>query len=354
VEYAVLTPYLIPPQFSAKAANIGDAFVLERIRELLAPHRCAHVFSTRIPLREEDLEKINSVGALILAGGNLLHESFAPAAGMDVHQFERIRIPLIPFGVGIYGEADRTAPITLESRKLILALHERLRYASWRCTATLRYLLKHVPEVEGQALMTGCPVMYGRPLISGTPFSTGAHRVLVTVTDRGDFWERETSTLDAVTRLHPRAERTLSLHQLYPDPERGSRRRWTRNLRRRRRRALPSSLRHYAQARGFRVYVPESAKECLEFYDVFDLHVGSRVHAHLAFLSRARRSFLVPCDERSAGFAETFDFPLCAPARLEDFLDYDFERFRQRYLGTLGSLEQFTSWVRGDVLGGPR
>ena len=39
--------------------------------------------------------------------------------------------------------------------------------------------------------MTGCPVLYDEPLLNGSRFADQAGTVAVTVTERGDFWNRE-------------------------------------------------------------------------------------------------------------------------------------------------------------------
>ena len=70
------------------------------------------------------------------------------------------------------------------------------------------------------------------------------------------------------------------------------------------------ALRAYARARGFQPVAPADADACIAFYDDIDVHVGTRLHAHLLFLSRNKRSFLVPVDGRSGGMAEFLGFPL--------------------------------------------
>ena len=69
----------------------------------------------------------------------------------------------------------------------------------------------------------------------------------------------------------------------------------------------------------------------MAFYEGMDMHIGSRLHAHLLCLSRARRSWLVPVDGRAAGMAEFLRFPLCQPGDLEENIDFDFEMLNKEY-----------------------
>ena len=104
----------------------------------------------------------------------------------------------------------------------------------------MSYLTQALPELKDQALMTGCPVMYGsrvssdllQPSQSTASQSTASqstagpaaesadwlahqaiNRVVVTVTERDDFWARESATLAFVAGKFQHAQKVLSLHQ---------------------------------------------------------------------------------------------------------------------------------------------
>ena len=78
------------------------------------------------------------------------------------------------------------------------------------------------------------------------------------------------------------------------------------------------------------------------------MHVGSRLHAHLTFISRNKWSFLTYVDDRCLGFSEFLDFPLIEPGDLNRHLEDDFEIIRsnaqksfqtmQKFVGSLPSL----------------
>lgn len=346
-DYSMLTPYLVPPAVRAwKAVNIGDGFIARSISDLLAPHVCRHSFSTREPLSDEDIGQINSTRLLVLAGANQLTDHFSVVPGMDVRGLARITVPIVPMGIGLHGMAEYNREMSAETRAILRTIHKRIRYSSWRCPHTVEYLRRHCPELAEQALMTCCPVAYRQPLLGGQPFTGDVRRVVVTVTERGEFWQRETRTLDFVSRRFLGAEKVLSLHQVFPGgkPERG----WRAGLRRwlGRRGYVPGDLHQYAQRLGFTIFRPQFVEECWAYYNTCDLHLGSRLHAHLYFLSQARRSFLTYVDDRCVGIAEALAFPLCQPAAWQQSLDYDFERCRTQARRCHQTMHRFIESVK--------
>jgi hypothetical protein len=346
-DYAMLTPYLVPPELrSWKAVNIGDGFIARSIDDLLRPHACRYSFSTRSPLSGAAIEQINSTRLLILAGANQLTDTFTIAPGIDARTLARIKVPIVPMGIGIHGIAEQNRAMSDQTRAVLRGIHERIRFSSWRCPQTVEYLRRHCPEVGDQALMTCCPVAYREPLLGGRPFTSDVGRIVVTVTERGDFWQRETRTLEFVSRHFPDAEKVLSLHQVFPPVTRG--RRWPALLRRWLARGgpTPAELHDYARRRGFTIYQPRSVEECWNLYNTCDLHLGSRLHAHLYFLSQARRSYLTYVDDRCLGIARALGFPLVEPAAWERSLDCDFEHCRSEARRCHRTMDRFLRYVK--------
>jgi hypothetical protein len=342
-DYAVLTPFIIPPALAGrKARNIGDGFILERIQRLLRPHRAAFVASTRAPLDGDALERINATRALILAGANQLHDDFAIAPGFRAADLARIRVPVIPFGIGIHGAPGLNDGLSDEGRRMLAAIHERIGHSSWRCDDTIAYLSRQGADAGGKALMTGCPVLLGEDLLGGRAFSREIRSLAVTATERDDFWSRETRTIDFAAERFAGAKRTLVLHQVFPGPAPGKRPWW-------RRARTQDDLVAYARARGFDIHVPEDVEGCWRFYDGCDAHLGSRLHAHLHFLSRAKASWLTAVDGRSTGMARTFDFPICDPRSFWAVEEAGFEGVRARARAAAEAMQTFV----GSIVGGP-
>ncbi len=328
---AVLTPYPIPAELAArKVPNHGDGFILRAIERLVGTFDPAATFSPRVPPSAAARAMLERAPAVVLAGANQLATTWTVWPGFDARQLRASSLRLVPFGVGLHGEPGYSDVLSDPTKELLLAMHERIAFSSWRCPHTVALLLRELPQLAGQALMTGCPVVYDRPLLDGQPFGARERHVVVTVTERGDFRAREEAVIDFAARTFPRAKRTLVLHQDWSPPTR---------LELLRHRFWPApldrldpfqQLRQHAVRRGFRVEAPRDAGALLAFYRGADVHVGSRLHAHLHFLSQSKRSWLVPVDGRAAGIAESLDFPLCQPDTLPAARDFDFERVRAR------------------------
>jgi polysaccharide pyruvyl transferase WcaK-like protein len=187
-----------------------------------------------------------------------------------------------------------------------------------------------------------------KPLMHGKRFIDGEKTIAVTITDRDDFWDREMPMLQRLAERFPKSRRVLVLHNDYAMPFVTTSR--IEHLR------LPRKLvgnvlgaRTLARNLGYEVYMPKTADEALAFYrNSVDMHFGSRLHAHLLMLSWNKKSFLVSVDERMAGFSEYLGFPLCDGAKIDSYLDFDFEIVRnqaqkadvvmQKFVSTLAAL----------------
>lgn len=342
-EYSTLTPYIVPQVLAdKKVVNLGDGLILRAIERRVGRFSADRIVSPRVTPSAGEMAALRQGRGVILAGANQLNDSYRIWPGLKAEEIRAAGMRFIPFGIGLHGEAARTRGLSTETCEILRAIHERIEYSSWRCPPTVKFLESQLPELKGRMLMTGCPVTYDKPLISGAKFLPLEKRIAVTVTERGDFWERETRTIDFVSRKFPRSELFLVLHQNYSPVGR---------LESIKHRILPyveapniyERLRWYAAKRRFRVVSPGSADECLAFYRTIDLHFGSRLHAHLHFLSQAKRSFLVPVDGRATGMAEYLGFPLCDPSRFESYLSFDFETVRSR---ALAGFEVMTRFLR--------
>lgn len=339
--YGTLTPYIIPPRLHGrKVVNIGDGFILRAIERCLGRFHEDLVLTGREKPPPAAMAGLEQCDAVVLAGANQLNDDFTVWPGATAEDVRAMGPRFVPFGIGLHGEPGYNDGLSETARAQILAIHERVEYSSWRCPNTVAYLEKHVPELRGRFLMTGCPVTFNAPLLEGDAFHPGEDNVAVTVTERGDFWKRELTLLEEVAHLFPKARKTLVLHQDFdPMPANEA--------------DLPTEgafapppqsaadLRRRARALGYVVIAPATADEAIAFYRHVDIHIGSRLHAHLFFLSRARRSWLVPVDGRSTGMADCLGFPLVAPDNLASALTYDFETVRRRARETFETMSLF-------------
>ncbi|MFZ2868499.1 hypothetical protein [Zavarzinia sp.] len=341
---SVLTPYIIPPGMR-KGVNIGDGFILHAIERRIGAFAPGHCFTTREVPSAAARAVIAGSSALVIAGANQLTDDYSIWPGLRAEELAAGSLRVVPFGVGLYGRAERNQGFSANTEAILRLIHQRIEFSSWRCPRTVALLERLLPDLAGRFLMTGCPVLYDRPLLDGIRFHEGEDRIAVTITDQGDFLTRETRVLDFVARRFPSARRFLVLHQPMGQPK----------PLHRLVDVLPG-LRHLGHPRprllraarrlGFEIVLPGTAAAGIEFYRGMDLHIGSRLHAHLHMLSQNRRSFLVPVDGRSTGFADFLGFPLSRPDTLDRDMDFDFESLRSKARQHFGTMQAFTDSLK--------
>ena len=62
MSYSVITPYRMSNDpGDLKSINAGDGFILKAVVKLLEPYQCEHIFSSRVTLSHEDINKINGI-----------------------------------------------------------------------------------------------------------------------------------------------------------------------------------------------------------------------------------------------------------------------------------------------------
>jgi hypothetical protein len=350
-DMVVLTPYLTAEASGKqKSVNVGDGFILRAMERLLGlrfPR--SSLISPRAPLDALSSRTVAEANTVLIAGANQLNDRYTILPGLTVEQLRAWHGRVVPFAIGIHGRPEYSSGMSDETREILREVHRRIRYSSWRCPLTIDYLRRQIPEIRDQLLMTGCVVIYDEPLLTGLQFSRAADSIAVTATERDDFWMRESTTLRVVADKFPRAARYFVVHQ-----DQAGKLRWRDTAksvfnRTPDKRVLARKLRRYARSLGYEVVVPSDADAAVPFYIEIDMHFGSRLHAHLLFLSRAKRSFLTYVDERAAGMAQAYDFPLCDPDRLVEHLDFDFELVRRAARHHYATMQRFISSVREEL-----
>jgi hypothetical protein len=304
--YSAITPYLLPAGLPKKV-NVGDGFILDSAVKLIG-RSPRHTFSSRAPLTDLDVERINETRFLIAAGANTLKDEFELAPGFSLQTLAKIKVPVILLGVGHYGVQAMTQGLSPGSKALFTAFLERFPYISVRCDASRKYVLDSLPERSGNILMTSCPVAYPVDNIDmGFQRKDRYRQLVVTITDRSHL-QQQLPILPAAAQLFPAERRILALHQDY-----GARDLWT-----------------FAEGQGYEVFRGDRYQDFIELYGRTDVHFGNRVHAHLKCLSFGVISFCTPFDLRQSYFAESLDFPLIAKLPSPEIAGYDFARAVKR------------------------
>jgi polysaccharide pyruvyl transferase WcaK-like protein len=134
--------------------NAGDALIEDAVRRLVVADEYRR-FPLHAPLTDPDVDGINGCDAAIVCGTNLYQAIFS--CNLTVEAISRIKIPIVPMGVGSSAPIDAIPGMNEEGQKAVRAIHERCALSSVRDSASLRFL--HSIGVSNTRL-TGCPVLF--------------------------------------------------------------------------------------------------------------------------------------------------------------------------------------------------
>jgi polysaccharide pyruvyl transferase len=321
-DYVAITPYLLP-RGTAKKVNVGDGFILDSAIRLLGA-RPNVMLSSRAPLTDADIARVNASHFLIAVGANTLKDDFELSPGFDLATLRRLKVPVILMGVGHYGVPEVTQRLTTQSVELFRGMLDRFPYMSVRCEASRRYVLQSLPDKSDSILMTSCPVVHQVDDID-LRFVRSQHcdQLVVTLTDRAAL-EEQIVLLPTARQLFPAKRRILALHQDYQN----------------------APLWNFAVEQGFEVFRGDTYEPFISLYAQTDLHIGNRLHAHLKCLSLGIASFLTPFDLRQVYFAESLDFPLVTNLPSPELAKYDFARAVACRVRARQTMDRFVLAVR--------
>ena len=179
--YSAITPYLVPDNLPKKV-NIGDGFIMDSSIKLIQK-KPEFVFSSRVSLTDEDIEKINTTKSLIVMGANTLKDNYEITPNFNLEILKKINVPIILMGVGHYGvESVTNNGLDTNSLNLLEEITNRFPFISVRCNYSYNYL-KRSNINEQNILNTSCPVIYSVDEVN-KQFSKSNQKVVVTITDR--------------------------------------------------------------------------------------------------------------------------------------------------------------------------
>jgi hypothetical protein len=315
---------------SGARKNVGDFLIAERGLSLLSryrPDRTVALLDRETAL-DDKLAEVNAARALVLLGGPAYAPDFWPGVYPLCADLARLCVPVIPLALGWCGEPARAPErfaFDAASLRALRWIHERIAASSCRDELTAGLLRRHG---VANVVVTGCTAWHdleslGRELRRPEPiahivFTPGARRALAL---------QNAELLARLRARFPDAEISVVFHRgLRADA-------WTR----RSDAWLARLLAWRARRLGCRVVDAAFDVARIAFYREADLHVGYRLHAHLAFLSMRKPSLLLQEDGRgigasaSLGLSDVFAFDEGAVdrtlARLEREIATGFESF---------------------------
>ena len=287
--------------------NVGDFLIWERAKELLEKHTKEHDFLVLEGWKSlgNRLAEINKTKAIIICGGPGYQKDFYPRVYPFLKHITKIKIPIIPFGLG-WGGKPMYRPDKFsfnDSSKSILSyIHRKCKATSCRDVITKNILDRYGFK---NAVMTGDPAWYDLKSI-GRRFERPKHikRIVVTPPVRDVFYKQAITFMRVLKNVFRNSQFFLFFHRgMKPDKytSRGEAR-------------YLQKLKREAEKRNYQTVNAAYDASKIEFYRKCDLHVGYRVHGHIYFLSIRKPSFLLQEDGRGLGLSESFGLP-DVPAR---------------------------------------
>jgi Polysaccharide pyruvyl transferase len=277
--------------------NVGDFLIRERALALIRHVRPEHEIVLHPRWEALDDALLAGAEAVVLCGGPGLREDFYPETFRMVPDLRALRIPVLPLALGWSGQpADHPERFAFDdgSREALSAILQTVGWGSVRDDVSLGIVER---SGVGAFRRTGCAAWYDLPSL-GTPVRLPAKVGTLVFTPPAASRRLFAESLRLMRLLRSRykdADRFCVFHRgLRAD-------RFTSK----KESAAVLSLAAAATALGFKVVDAAFDLERIAFYRDADLHVGYRVHAHLAFVSYRRPTLLVAEDGRGLGQAET-------------------------------------------------
>lgn len=271
------------------SGNVGDRLITESAKSFIE-HEIGDVDYLQL-FREEPLEphlsEINS-GEAVLLPGFAIREPIHPETYRLVDDLSKIEVPIIPLGTGWKSYPgdfldNKTIEYNQETIEFIKKLSNKIPYISTREYYTNRVLTRHGIS---NTLMTGDCAWYDPESFGDSLHRPDNVQNIVFTTPHSSHYEGQAiDMIEMLTEEFPNATLYCSFHSELTSHE--------------------ENIRNAAEERGFEIVHAASDLSAIEFYANADLHVGYRVHGHIAFLRKRRPSVLLSEDGRGVGFSET-------------------------------------------------
>lgn len=288
-------PYYV--LLTGSQTNSGDHLIKYRANKLLSylrPDREIINFNGWEAFDKERLSIVNSSVALILTGGPALRINTSPDVYPLVEDLEKIKVPIITFGVG-YRDASGSWENTKDfeysktTKKLLNKINKSGYKSTVRCYNTMNTLLHNGFD---NFVMAGCPALYDIEIVNTInvkynepvkiAFSTGRKYL-----NNPFIYNQQ---LDLIQRFNNKYnDFVVTFHDpISPLNE------------------IQSKLIKDLEKKQIK-YIDISGlhTNLIEFYSSIDLHIGYRVHGHIFMLSKKKVSVLLSEDSRGKGIKNT-------------------------------------------------
>lgn len=278
--------------------NVGDFLIASKSKELISDITKESDFLELDRWRslDNELDKINKSRAVFICGGPAYGRSFFPDLLPMTNELTKIKVPIIPFGIGLEGikstEIEKFE-FTSSSLAALKYLHNNIKFSGVRDEITLRVMKKAGIE---NVVLTGCPVMYNKQYSLQDFIAPARINKIVITPPAGKTLHAQAFALGyALRKRFTDAKIVASFHRgTHSD-----------KYTNRTTAAVEQGLVYAYKLLGINSLDTSYSVEKIKFYNDFDLHVGYRVHAHVYFTSINKPTFLLQEDTRGIGMTNT-------------------------------------------------
>src|SRR5262245_16932939 len=123
--------------------NVGDLFIEESAKRILSYDRDTSCdIDPRRPIRSADIERINRADAAVILGTNPWYRDLPKPTRWQfrLDDLKRIRVPIIPFGIGTTRHPGEDNEFEPETREQLRVIHASCPLASARDPRTAEAL----------------------------------------------------------------------------------------------------------------------------------------------------------------------------------------------------------------------
>ncbi|USZ71465.1 polysaccharide pyruvyl transferase family protein [Natronosalvus halobius] len=268
--------------------NVGDKLITESAKDFLQ-HELGEIEFEQI-FRGKDLtdrlDYVNSFDTVLLPGFAVREPISSTYAIAEV--FDKVSVPAVPLGSGwkSYPGDRLDAEMTeynSDTKDFLSKVSSGVSLLSTR-----DYMTDRAFRENGVAntVMTGDCAWYDTDYL-GEPMHRpkSIDSVVLTTPHSGHYESQAIDVADMLFEVFPSADVTCTLHSKPTSHE--------------------QRIADHCQRRGGKVVNAANNISAIDFYKESDLHVGYRVHGHVAHLRKRRPSILISEDGRGVGFSNS-------------------------------------------------
>ena len=273
--------------------NVGDQLIVESAKKMIESIKNDNEFLEFA--RNEDLtnhlSKINKTKAIIMPHFGIRDPDMHPNTYRLVNDLSRIKVPLIPIGIGWKGfpgdmETLTTLRYSENTQKFLKYVSNQVKSMICREHYTCKILENH--NITNVKMGGDCAWYDLKKIGLKMRAPQEIKKIVFTTPYLVMYQEQAKSIIKLIAEKFPKAEKICSLHAGFYKIK------------------TDKNLIEFAKNHNYKIIDVSGDIKKIDFYDNCDFHIGYRCHGHIAFLRNRIPSILINEDGRGVGFSHTF------------------------------------------------